>query len=146
MLKAAAKQRKWIATAGSGMEAGEIAPADSALWFSTTKNHNKSIGPLARPFARFLSPLTHLLTSHCCLRLCTPLRSFINSLSHSLTHSRACGKVNDWISQRQDILNHSTVGWRLKNQWRASWKLGHPWEEKGVDARKNLVMNWVGVN
>ena len=49
-------------------------------------NRGISTGPLARPFAPSLKPLTHALTPPC--SLC----SHIRSLACSLTHSRAHGK------------------------------------------------------
>ena len=36
-----------------------------ALWSRITKNPDVSTGPLARPFACSLAPLTHLLALHC---------------------------------------------------------------------------------
>ena len=62
-----------------------------------------STGPLARPFARSLAPLTHSLASPCLLRSRAPLRSFVRSLAHS----RARGKVNDSMSQNDLDLSHS---------------------------------------
>ena len=55
-----------------------------------TKNADCSTGPLTRPFARSLAPLTRLLASHYSLRLRTPLRSLVCSLAH-FAHFRACG-------------------------------------------------------
>ena len=34
-----------------------------ALWFGTDKNRDVSTGPLARPYARSLAPLTHFAHS-----------------------------------------------------------------------------------
>ena len=42
-------------------------------------------GPFAPPLTRFLSPLTHLLATHCTLRPRAPPRSFYCSLGHSFT-------------------------------------------------------------
>ena len=53
--------------------------ARPALWSGTNKNRNVITGPLARPFARLLAPLTV---------------------------SQARGKVNDSTSQNQAVLNH----------------------------------------
>ena len=53
------------------------------LWSRTAKNTD-STGPLARPFARSLAPLTSLRP---------PLRSLVRSLAQS-AHSLARGKVN----------------------------------------------------
>ena len=63
-------------------------------WSGTTKNQDVSTGPLARPFARSLAPLTRLLAPDCSLRSRPPLRSLIRSLAH-FAHSQARGKVND---------------------------------------------------
>ena len=59
-------------------------------WSKTAKNTDCSTGPLARPFARSLAPLTRLLAPNCLLRSRPPLRSLVRSLAHSLTR----GKVN----------------------------------------------------
>ena len=64
-----------------------------ALWLITAKNTDRSTGPLARPFARSLAPLTRLLAPDCSLRLCPPLRLLACSLAH-FAHSLAHGKVN----------------------------------------------------
>ena len=58
---------------------------DGALRSGTTENPDVSTGPLARPFARSLAPLTHSLAPYCSLRSRAPLRSFVRSLAHSLT-------------------------------------------------------------
>ena len=50
-----------------------------ALWARITKNTDWCTGPLARPFAHLLAPLTRLLAPHC-------------SLAH-FAHSLARGKV-----------------------------------------------------
>ena len=55
-----------------------------ALWARSTKNPDKSTGPLARSFACSLTPLTRLLAPPCLL--C--------SRAHSLT----CGTMNDWMA------------------------------------------------
>ena len=64
-----------------------------ALWSGTNKNRDVSTGPLARPFARSLAPLTRSLAPDCLLRLRPPLRSLVSSLAH-FAHSLARGKVN----------------------------------------------------
>ena len=69
----------------------------NALWSSTTKNPNKSAGPLTRRFISSLAPLTHLLALPCSLCSHAPLRSLVCSLAH-FTHSLARGKVNDWMA------------------------------------------------
>ena len=62
-----------------------------SLWAKSTKTPHFSTGPLARPFARSLAPLTRSLAPHC------SLRSLIRSLAH-FAHSLACGTVNDWMA------------------------------------------------
>ena len=59
--------------------------ASTLLLFGTAMNRDLSTGPLTRPFACSLAPLTHSLASHRLLRSCAPLRSFVCSLAHSLT-------------------------------------------------------------
>ena len=46
-----------------------------ALWARSTKNPDVSTGPLARPFAHSLAPLTRSLATRCSLRSRAPLRS-----------------------------------------------------------------------
>ena len=70
-------------------------PLPLAQWGRTAKNRDVSTGPLTRPFVSLLALLTHLLPLHCLLRSHTPLRSF---LAHSLSHSGALGKVDDWMA------------------------------------------------
>ena len=65
-----------------------------ALWARSTKNPDVSAGPLARPFARSLAPLTRSLAPHYSLRSRAPLRSLARSLPH-FAHSLARGKVID---------------------------------------------------
>ena len=65
----------------------------SALWSGTNKNRDVSTGPLARPLARSLAPLTHSLAPHCSLHSRAPLRSLVLSLAY-FAHSLARGKVN----------------------------------------------------
>ena len=50
-------------------------------------------GPLARPFARSLAPLTRSLALDCSLRSRPPLRSLVRLLAY-FGHSLARGKVN----------------------------------------------------
>ena len=66
----------------------------SSLWFRITKNRDWSTGPLARPFARSLTPLTHSLAPDCSLRSRPLLRSLVCSLAH-FAHSLARGTMND---------------------------------------------------
>ena len=55
--------------------------------FISAENRDVSTGPLARPFARSLTLLTHLLAPHCSLCSRALRRSFICSLAHSLPSS-----------------------------------------------------------
>ena len=69
-----------------------------ALWARKTMNTDWSNGPLARPFARSLAPLTHSLAPH-------------YSLAH-FAHSRAHGTVFDYMtifSVFFSILAHSAL-------------------------------------
>ena len=79
----------------------------------TTKNQDVSTGPLARPFAHSLAPLTRSLAPDCSLRSRPPLHSLVRSLAH-FAHSLAHGKVYNLMSQFYLVLNHS-----------AAWP-GHP--------------------
>ena len=56
--------------------------------------------------AHSLACTTHLLALHHTLCSLAPLRSFIRTLAHS----RACGKVSDYMSQIDLILSHSEPG------------------------------------
>ena len=51
-----------------------------ALWARIIKNPDESTGPLARPFARSLAPLTRSLAPDCSLCSRPPLRSLVCSL------------------------------------------------------------------
>ena len=59
-----------------------------ALWSETNKNQNVSTGPLARPFARSLAPLTGSLALDCSLRSRPPLRSFPRSWESEFSMSQ----------------------------------------------------------
>ena len=61
---------------------GTSSPSPYPLWSRTAKNTDCSTGPLARPLAHSLAPLTHLLALDCSLRPRPPLRSLVRSLSH----------------------------------------------------------------
>ena len=65
-----------------------ISGATGALWSGTNRNRDVSTGPLARPFARSLAPLTRSLAPNCSLRSRPPLRSLVRSLTRSLARSR----------------------------------------------------------
>ena len=71
-----------------------------ALWVRSNKNPDESTGPLARPFAHSLAPLTHSLAPPCLLCLRAPQRSHVRSLARfaHFTNSLARGKVNDWMT------------------------------------------------
>ena len=69
----------------------------AALWSGTNKNRDVSNGPLARPFAHSLAPLTRLLAPDCSLRSRPPLRSLVRSLAH-FAHSLARGTENDCMA------------------------------------------------
>ena len=89
-----------------------LAEDPTALWARITKSTDWSTGPLARPFARSLAPLTRSLAPDCSLRSRPPLRSLVRSLAH-FTHSLARGKVNDWmaiLSVFFSIFDHSGGG------------------------------------
>ena len=85
-----------------------------AQWSGTAKNQDVSTGPLARPFARSLAPLTRSLAPDCLLRSRPLLRSLIRSLAH-FAYSLARGKVYDLMSQFHLVLTHSAMGW--KKRW-----------------------------
>ena len=56
-------------------------------WFRTAKNRVVSTGPLTRPFARWLTPLTHLLTPLCSLCSCAWCKSAFFGPAHQLHFS-----------------------------------------------------------
>ena len=58
---------------------------DAPLWSRIVKNQDVSTGPLTRPFARSLAPLTHLLAPHNLFHSRAPLRSLARSIAHSLS-------------------------------------------------------------
>ena len=68
-----------------------------ALWSGSTKNADMRTGPLTRPFACSLAPLTCLLILDCSLRSRPPLHSLVCSLVH-FAHSLACGTVNNLMA------------------------------------------------
>ena len=74
------------------------------LWSGITKNPDKSTGSLAHPIAHSLAPFTCLLT-----------------------HSQACGKVNDWMAIFDvflSVLDHSAIEEvRFQVENRYSWAL-----------------------
>ena len=68
-----------------------------SLWAKSTKTPDFSTGPLARPFARSLAPLTRSLALDCWLRSRPPLCSLVRSLAH-FAHFLARGTVNDCMA------------------------------------------------
>ena len=78
------------------------------LWSITVKNKNCSTGPLARPFARSLVPLTRLLAPDCSLYSRPPLHSLIRSLPH-FSHSFARRTVNDLMAILAVFFTFSTI-------------------------------------
>ena len=79
-----------------------------ALWARITKNPDCSTGPLARPFAHLLAPLTHLLALPCSLCSHAPLHSLIHLLAH-FAHSLAHGKVIDQMTIHSVFFLFSTI-------------------------------------
>ena len=73
-----------------------------ALWARSTKNLDESTGSLARPFARSLPPLTHLLALHCSLCSRAPLPSFVRFAGAlRCPHSFACSLAHSLASSRE---------------------------------------------
>ena len=74
-----------------GQQSGELNECQlsrdgaSSLWSRITKTPDVSTGPLTRPFARSLAPLTHLLAPHNLFHSRAPLRSLARSIAHSLS-------------------------------------------------------------
>ena len=68
------------------------------LWSGTNKNRDLSTGPLARPFACSLAPLTRSLAPDCSLRSRPPLRSLPRSWESEFL-----------MSQNDLVLSHSAV-------------------------------------
>ena len=60
----------------------------------TSQEYRLKTGPLARPFARLLTPLARLLALDCSLHSRPPLHSLVRSLARSL----ARGTMNDWMA------------------------------------------------
>ena len=76
------------------------------LWSITAKNTDCSTGPLARPFARSLAPLTGLLAPDCSLRSRPPLRSLVRSLAH-FARTAHSWESEFLMSQNDLVLSHS---------------------------------------
>ena len=96
----------------------------TAVLGRTAKNWDISTGPLARPFAHSLAPLTRLLAPDCSLRSRPPLRSLVHSLAH-FTHSLARGTVNDWMDSLSvffSIFDHrvSVTGTKVRRRFYVS--------------------------
>ena len=85
----------------------------SALWSGTNKNRDVNTGPIARPFALSLTPLTRLVAPDCSLHSRPLLRSLIRSLAH-FADSRAHGKVNYWCLKMTWICPTMEWCWCLK--------------------------------
>ena len=101
----------------------------NALWSMTTKNSDCSTGPLARPFARSLAPLTRSLAPDCSLRSRPPLRSPVRSLAH-FAHSLARGTVNDWmaiLSVCFSIIDHSAMVYLSSDQHASRYIISTPY-------------------
>ena len=108
----------------------------NSLWSITAKNTDCSTGPLARPFARSLAPLTRSLAPDCSLRSRPPLRSLVCSLAH-FAHSLARGTVNDWmpiLSVFFSIFDHSVRVERSGKTRRGIGRIGGIFEK----THKNL--------
>ena len=73
-----------------------LSPFPYPLWARIIKNQDKSTGPLARPFARSLVPLTHSLAPSCLLCLSSPLHSLVRSPT-SLTPSLVGQWMIGWL-------------------------------------------------
>ena len=82
---------EWAPTSGFLHDANQCAQHQGGSNDSGIDSLNT--GPLARPFARSLAPLTRELAPDCSLRSRPPLRSLVHSLAH-FAHSLARGKVN----------------------------------------------------
>ena len=99
---------RWLRLGGIRFDDEATRTAVLALWSITVKNKDCSTGPLARPFARLLAPLTRSLAPDCSLRSRPPLRSLVCSLAH-FAHSLARGKVYFSMSQYPLFLTHSAM-------------------------------------
>ena len=83
----------------------------AALWSGTNKNREISTGPLARPFAHLLAPLTRSLAPDCSLRSRPPLCSLVRSLAH-FAHSLARWTVIYYMANLSvfvSIFDHSVT-------------------------------------
>ena len=102
-----------------------------ALWARSTKNPDVSTGPLARPFARSLAPLTRSLAPHC--SLCS------RALLRSLAHSFARGNVNDIMSQKSLVLSHSAMTMEIKvDAKRLGDKIPHMMQKSGDEGWRKV--------
>ena len=99
----------------------------SALWARITMNTDWSTGPLARPFAHSLAPLTRLLAPHYSLRSRAPFVLLITSLTPLL--------VGKWIIRWLffcvfSIMDHSALSSSLGGWWKRSKREQLiPWNE-----------------
>ena len=91
--------------------------SNKALWARSTKNSDKSTGPLTCPFAGWLAPLTHSLAPPCSLYLRIPLRSLFRLL-RSLPHS--------WESKLSDgYFLCFFLFWTLAHGLGQRWPISH---------------------
>ena len=87
-----------------------------ALWSITAKNTDCITGPLARPFARSVAPLTRSLAPDCSLRFARALRC-AHSLARSLRSlPRSWESVLHGYFVCDFFFPFSTIVWRLKRQ------------------------------
>ena len=111
------------------------------LWSGSTKSRDISTGPLARPFARSLAPLTRLLASDCSLCSRPPLSSLVRSLAH-FALSLARWKVNFWCLKMTWFC--PIVDFRANDGRKAESESG-PGEPRGIDiieVKENKCFSW----
>ena len=89
------------------MEGGKR-PGGRARWSGTNKNRDVSTGPLARPFAYSLAPLTRWLAPNCLLRG-LPSAALTCSLACSLRSLPRSWESEFLTSQTDLVLYHGAV-------------------------------------
>ena len=90
----------------------------TALWARSTKKTDWSTGPLARPFARSLAPLTCSLALHYLLRWRAPLRSLSLARSlRSLPSSWDSDLIDGYLFCVFSFLARSLLG---RSKWKSS--------------------------